>query len=181
MPCVCPWWFAYAFDNGLRRLLHRPEKLFAPYVQEGMTVADLGCGMGFHSIGLARLVGPLGRVIAVDIQPQMLRVMETRARRAGIADRIHPRCCHPGSIELPEAVDFINVFWMIHEVPDGSTFLQQVYAALKVGGRLFIAEPRLHVSEASFERTIEKAQDAGLVLQERPRVGWSRAAVFLKR
>ena len=63
---ICPWWLAYTFDHPLRRLVHRPRTLYGAYVCEGMTVCDLGCGLGFNTMGLAELVGPNGRVIAVD-------------------------------------------------------------------------------------------------------------------
>ena len=80
---VCPWWFCYSFDNPLRLVCHDPVRLLTPSVSAGMTAADIGCGMGFFSIGLAKLAGPGGRVIAVDLQQKMLAVLERRARRAG--------------------------------------------------------------------------------------------------
>ena len=69
---ICPWWLAYTFDNPLRRLFHKPGIIFAPYISEGMIVADFGCGMGYFSIGLAKIVGDEGQVIAVDVQQKML-------------------------------------------------------------------------------------------------------------
>lgn len=65
---VCPWWLAYTFDHALRRLIHRPEVILAGLVRPGQTVLDLGCGMGFFSLAMARLVGEQGRVICVDLQ-----------------------------------------------------------------------------------------------------------------
>ena len=85
---ICPWWLAYAFDNPFRRFLHSPEKILGPYVAEGMTVLDVGCGMGFFSIGLAKLVGNKGCVIAVDVQQKMLNALEKRAEKAGVLNRI---------------------------------------------------------------------------------------------
>ena len=54
---ACTWWIAYTFDNPLRRLIHKPQKILGNYIKEGMTVMDLGCGMGHFSIGMAGLVG----------------------------------------------------------------------------------------------------------------------------
>jgi 2-polyprenyl-3-methyl-5-hydroxy-6-metoxy-1,4-benzoquinol methylase len=65
---VCPWWFAYTFDNPLRRLIHPPVRIFEGLVQEGQTAVDIGCGMGYFTLGLARMVGQNGQVIAVDLQ-----------------------------------------------------------------------------------------------------------------
>ena len=65
-----------------------PEKVVRPFVREGMTVLEPGPGMGFFTIELARLVGPSGRVVAVDIQPKMLDGLKRRAAKAGVADRV---------------------------------------------------------------------------------------------
>jgi tRNA A58 N-methylase Trm61 len=56
-----------------------------------MTVFEPGPGMGFFTLELARLVGPTGRVIAVDVQPKMIEALQRRARRAGLLDRIDAR------------------------------------------------------------------------------------------
>ncbi|MGB6852381.1 MAG: class I SAM-dependent methyltransferase, partial [Thermoanaerobaculia bacterium] len=90
---VCPWWLAYSFDNRLRRFIHRPERLLGPYVRQGMTVLDVGCGMGHFSLGLARMVGSDGRVIAVDLQPEMLEVLSARANKEGLDERIRLHRC----------------------------------------------------------------------------------------
>ena len=76
---VCPWWFGYFLTCPLRRLAFDPAKFLAPYVQDGMTVLEPGPGMGFFTQELARLVGPRGRVLAVDIQPRMLQALRPGA------------------------------------------------------------------------------------------------------
>ncbi len=55
---VCPWWLCPTFDNPLRRLIHNPDRILAGLVRPGEIALDLGCGMGYFSIPLARLVGP---------------------------------------------------------------------------------------------------------------------------
>ena len=62
---VCTWWHAYSFDNPLRKLVHKPQRVLEDYVKDGMTVMDVGCGMGHFSIGMANMVGEQGKVIAV--------------------------------------------------------------------------------------------------------------------
>lgn len=81
---VYPWWLGYLLVSPLRRLSQNPGKVLAPYVREGMTVLEPGRGMGFFTLELARLVGPSGRVVAVDIQPRMLAGLRRRAARAGL-------------------------------------------------------------------------------------------------
>ncbi len=79
---VCPWWLAYTWDNRFRNLFQNPEKILGQYVHRGMTVLDVGCGMGFFSIGMARLVGEEGRVIAVDLQEKMIDIVRKRSELA---------------------------------------------------------------------------------------------------
>jgi ubiquinone/menaquinone biosynthesis C-methylase UbiE len=178
---VCPWWLAYTFDNPLRRLFHKPEKLLAPYVREGMTAMDVGCGMGFFSIGLARLVGDGGHVISVDIQEKMLDVLKNRAAKAGVLNRIRLNRSEPGSINVEAAADFILCFWMVHEVPDMAAFFHELRRHINPNGRLLIVEPRQHVSDAGFAETVELVQESGFDLAERPEISMSRAAVFVPR
>jgi ubiquinone/menaquinone biosynthesis C-methylase UbiE len=177
MPHVCPWWFAYTFDNGLRRLIHDPAVLFRGLVREGDTVADIGCGLGHFSLGLARLVGATGKVIAVDLQPEMVRRAGRRAERLGVRPRIDFRVCRPERLGLPEPLDFVLAFWMVHEVPSQRALLAEVRAALRPTGRLLIAEPKGHVSARRFEATVDRARAAGFAITESPPVRLSRAVV----
>ncbi len=178
---VCPWWFAYSFDNPLRRLLHPPEKLLAAWVRPGMTVIDVGCGIGHFSIGMARMVGPGGRVIAADLQERALAIVERRARRAGLADRITTRRCGADSCGVAGPVDFALAFWMLHETPSAEDFCRQIAGALAPGGRFLVAEPAFHVDAAAFAAELAAAARAGLNVIERPRVRASRAALFSRR
>ncbi|MBA3003436.1 MAG: class I SAM-dependent methyltransferase, partial [Desulfurivibrio sp.] len=133
---VCPWWLAYTFDNPLRRIFHKPEEIFSPYLHEGMTAIDLGCGMGYFSIGMAKLIGETGKVIAVDLQQKMLDTLIHRAQKAGVAHRITTLLCDENNIGIHEEIDFALTFWMAHETPDKSSFLKQVHAVLKKSGKL---------------------------------------------
>lgn len=69
---VCPWWLGYWLVSPLRRLWEHPVRMLGPFVREGMLVLEPGCGMGFFTLDLARMVGPRGRVVAVDVQERML-------------------------------------------------------------------------------------------------------------
>ncbi len=175
---VCTWWIAYTFDNPLRRLIHKPQKVLGNYVNEGMTVMDLGCGMGHFSIGMAGLVGPTGKVIAVDLQQKMLDIMRKRSRRAGLDGRIIPHFCRADAIDIEEPVDFILAFWMVHEVPDQEKFFKQLKTVLAAAGKILIAEPKMHVTAEAFERTLDKAQSCGLQCIERPDIRFSRTALL---
>ncbi len=175
---VCPWWMAYTFDNPIRKLFHNPPKIFGDYVKEGMTVIDVGCGMGFFSIGMAKLVGASGKVFAVDLQQKMLDVMLRRARRSGVADRILPQRCESDNIGVKEPADFILAFWMAHEVSDKNHFFQQLRSILTTKGKILVAEPKMHVTAEELDKTIEIAQDNGLRCCDRPDIRFSRTALF---
>ena len=177
---VCPWWGGYFIDNPLRRLIHNPEKIVGPYVQPGMTVMDVGCGMGFCSIAMVKLVGNQGRVIAVDLQQKMLDVLWRRAEKAGVADRIQLHKCEQDRLGVETLVDFALAFMMVHEVPDQRRLLEEIYGCLKPGGKLLVAEPKIHVPGKAFGRTVALAGEAGFEVVEEPRVHGCRAVVLEK-
>jgi ubiquinone/menaquinone biosynthesis C-methylase UbiE len=177
---VCPWWLCYTFDNPLRRLVHDPERLLASYVKPGMTAIDIGCGMGYFTIGLARLVGPEGEVVACDLQPQMLATLGKRARKAGVADRIRPRLACPDSLGVEGPIDFVLAFWMAHEVPDKDRFFGEIFRMLKTGGRLLLCEPKFHVTRAAFTETEALCRAAGFVTKGSPAIALSRAVLMEK-
>ena len=175
---ICTWWMAYTFDNPLRRLIHKPQEVLGNYVKEGMTVMDLGCGMGHFSIGMAGLVGPTGKVIAVDLQQKMLDILGNRARRAGLSDRIFAHLCQADDIGLEVSAEFILAFWMVHELPDQEKFFKQLKAVLAADGKILIAEPKMHVTAEAFERTLAISQSCGLQCSERPDIRFSRTALL---
>ncbi|MHB8844391.1 MAG: SAM-dependent methyltransferase [Nitrospirota bacterium] len=177
---VCPWWLAYTFDNPLRRFLHDPVALLSPYVREGMTVADIGCGMGYFSLALASLAGGSGAVIAVDIQQEMLAITARRAERAGLARRIRPVLAASDDIAVREPVDFVLAFWMAHETGDVPRFFRQVFTALKPGGMMLVAEPKLHVGSQRFLEVMDAARSAGFRMVDAPPVRWSRTMLLGK-
>ena len=175
---VCPWWIAYTFDNPVRKLFHKPHKIFGDYIKEGMTVMDVGCGMGYFSIGMAKLVGATGKIIAVDLQQKMLDIMHRRARRSGVAERIMPHRCEADTIGIQEPVDFILAFWMVHEVSDKNYFFGQLRSLLAPEGKILIAEPKMHVTAEALDKTIEIAQNNGLQLCDKPAIRLSRTALL---
>jgi len=178
---VCPWWLAYTFDNPLRRIFHKPDKIFIPYLNDGMTAIDIGCGMGYFSIGMARLVGKKGRIISVDIQQEMLTILTKRAKKAGVADRITAFLCDEKNIGIKEKADFALAFWMAHETVDEFNFLKQVYSILNTSGKLLLAEPKMHVRFSKFKETLSLAQEAGFNVIESPEIYFSHAALLEKR
>jgi ubiquinone/menaquinone biosynthesis C-methylase UbiE len=177
---VCPVWMAYTFDNPLRKLIHNPKKMFKEYVKEGMSVMDIGCGLGCFSIGLAKMVGKKGKVYSVDMQKGMLDRLLKRAKKAGVADIIETHQCESCKIGLDARLDFALAFWMIHETPDAHGFLKQIHSLLKPGGILYLAEPKKHVSQTNINELITFTEDIGYQVIEKPKVSMSYVLVLKK-
>jgi len=177
---VCPVERAGMLDSGLRRWLQNPLKILAPYVKEGMTALDFGCGPGFFTIDLARLVGVSGRVIAVDLQQGMLDRLNGKIQGTELQTRICLHKCATDTLGLSEKVDFVLVFNVMHELPDQDRFFNELKALLNTDGQVLIVEPPIHVSRPAFKKTLRKAKNMGFVSAERPRVLLSKTAL-LKR
>jgi cyclopropane fatty-acyl-phospholipid synthase-like methyltransferase len=176
---VCPWWLAYSFDNPLRRLFQNPDRILGDYVKPGQTVMDIGCGLGYFSLALARLVGEKGKVIAVDLQPQMHRGLLRRAERAGLHWRIQPHLSRRDSLGVKEPVDFALAFWMVHEVDNKTAFFEEVRGVMKPEALFLVAEPSIHVTASEFQKTVDIAHQTGLVSSDAPRIRFSRAVIFV--
>lgn len=121
----------------------QPEQMLAALkIEPGMTVADVGAGVGYHSLMLAQRVGPKGLVYATDVQPQMLRMLRTRAAAARIRN-VKTVLCTQDDPGLPEGrIDLILMVDVYHEVSDPEATLRGLYKALKPGGRLVLVEFR---------------------------------------
>jgi ubiquinone/menaquinone biosynthesis C-methylase UbiE len=175
---ICPWWLAYTFDNPLRRFLHDPYAIMRPYLREGMTSIDLGCGTGYFSRAMAKIVGDAGTVISVDLQKEMLAISHMRAEKDGVARRIRFLLAKNNDIGFTDQVDFALAFWMVHEVTDTRKFFLQVYTILKPTGTFLIAEPKMHVTRARFEEMLFCALDTGFTILATPSVRLSRSVVL---
>jgi ubiquinone/menaquinone biosynthesis C-methylase UbiE len=121
----------------------QPEAMLdALKIPRGAAVADVGAGAGYHSIRLARRVGPKGIVYATDVQPEMLRMLRTNARTAGVSN-IKPIRCTQADTGLPAAaIDLVLMVDVYHECSDPEATLQGLRTALKPRGRLVLVEFR---------------------------------------
>ena len=182
---VCPVWVGYVLASPVRKLIwENPDKILKPYVNEAMTVADIGCAMGFFSLPLAKMVGPNGKVICVDIQEKMIRSLDKRAAKAGLSGRIQTIICNDKSFGLgdfKEKVDFALAIGVVHEVGDSVRFFSEIHNAMKPAGRLLVVEPKGHVSENDFERTVSIAKHNGFEVTDRLKIKRGRAVLLEKR
>jgi len=134
-------------DNSFGKLLQNPQKILKPYIQEGKTVLDLGCGPGFFTIEIAQLLNNSGKVIAADLQEGMLDKVRQKIKGTALEKKITLHKCQVESIDLCEKVDFVLAFYMVHEVPNQEKLFKELNSILKPKGQLFIIELKFHVSK----------------------------------
>ncbi len=177
-PYVCPAEFAGSLDNSVRRLIHKPNRILETRIIKGMTVLDLGCGPGFFTIELAKLVGETGRVIAADLQQGMLDKVAAKIKGTELEKTIELHKCQEDTFGISRKVDFVLAFWMVHEVTDKQKLFEEIKSVLNPGGRIWIIEPKFHVSEKSFNKMTDLLEPAGLEIIERPKVCLSRTVLL---
>ena len=177
---VCPVNRAGSLDNRFRRLLQDPQKILRPYIQEGMTVLDVGCGPGFFSVDMARMAGKSGRVIASDLQAGMLQKLREKIHGTELEERIVLHKCEKNKLGLSEVVDFVLAFYVIHEIPNQEDFFNEIKSILKPNGQVLIVEPPFHASRKAFEEMIRKARDAGFIIVKKPKMFLNKAVILQK-
>jgi SAM-dependent methyltransferase len=136
--------------NGAAWLV-RPERvaeenpdgaIAALNLKPGMTIADLGSGVGYMTLRMAKLVGPTGKVYGVDLQPGMLAALEKNAKDSKITNVI-PILGETADPKLPEGqIDLILMVDVYHEVSQPQAMLRKIRQALKADGRLVLLEYR---------------------------------------
>ncbi len=180
---ICPWQSGNILAMPARKLFHNPERMLRPYLSEGMTVMDVGAGMGFFTLPIAEMVGKSGTVIAADLQQEMLNGILRKADKAGTTKRITPRKCSRHSMDIADVngtVDFALLMMMLHEVPDPERLVREVYYALKPGGKLLFAEPIMHVSKTAYQDSLQTLHHVGFVSVNSPRIAFCRAMILKK-
>jgi ubiquinone/menaquinone biosynthesis C-methylase UbiE len=180
---VCPWYMGYLLASPLRRLFQHPEIILNPYVKKGMTVLEVGPGMGFFTLPLAKLVGESGKVICVELQQKMLDNLRKRADKSGLLWRIETRLCTQDSLQVEDLtgkIDFALAFAVVHEIPDQKKLFVEVFNSLKKGGMVLVSEPTGHVTKEEFDNTLSVANAAGLKQTDTLSIKQSHAVILKK-
>lgn len=131
--------------------LNRPERIQEENPEEmleqldvkpGMTVCDMGCGDGYYTIELAKRVGPGGKVIAVDIQPEMLQELSRRCQRSDLKN-VEMILGEPHNPKLPVGkIDLILMVDVYHEFSNPVEMLDAMRKSLTPDGRIALVEFR---------------------------------------
>jgi len=177
------YWLDYVVGKFLRRLFQNPKRILRYYVKPGMTVLDVGAGKGYFSLGMAKMVGSNGRILAVDLKAQEIESLKKRAAHARVSERIDARVCGERNLaidELAGQVDFALAYYVVHHAPDVDALMAEVHKALRPGGRFLIAEPSHHASTEYCAATEAAAEKAGFVLADHPKLTRDWAVLFLK-
>jgi len=145
-----------------------------------MTALDLGCGPGYFSMEMAKLVGKSGKVVAADIQDGMLNILKMKIQRQKPGYNIVLHKCPEDRIGLSETFDFILMFYMLHEIQNPEIFLRELRSILGNDGKILIVEPRFHVSRKNFAESIRMIRAAGFDTLDEPKIFFSWSIVIKK-
>jgi SAM-dependent methyltransferase len=164
--------WAHIFDDPARDAWQKPHEVIeALALTPDARVADLGAGTGYFSARLANMLGQ-GRVYAVDIEPDMVRYLEERAKREKL-ENLFAVTGAPDDPRLPEKVDLILLVDVYHHIEDRAAYFGRLRASLSPGGRVAIIDFRLDSPEGP-PRAARIAPDA--VKAEMKAAGYSLAA-----
>ena len=175
---ICPVGLAGGLDNSFRKLVQNPQKILKPYIKEGMTILDVGCGPGFFSIEIAKMLNGIGKVIAADIQEGMLDKIRKKIKGTALEQIVELHKSDYESIGVVEKVDFVLAFWMVHEVRNQKMFFEELTSILKPNGLIFITEPKLHVFKKTFEAMVDMLKESGFTIVESPKIFFSRTVIL---
>jgi precorrin-6B methylase 2 len=140
---VMGWQGAAWLEREEREQEERGSRLLAELrLEPGMVVADIGAGTGYYSRRIAPLVGPQGKVYAVDVQPQMVAMLREVAQRPGLGNVI-PVLGAADDVRLPEAsLDLAIMVDVYHELEFPYEVLASLVRAMRPGGRIVFVEYR---------------------------------------
>jgi predicted methyltransferase len=136
--------WAREFDDPRRDEWQKPQEIIAAMkLESGMVVADLGAGTGYFEPWLARAVAPAGSVLAVDVEPDMVRYLNERVQREHLAI-VRPALVATDDPKLaPGSVDRILIVDTWHHIDAREAYAGKLRDALKSGGRVFVVDFKL--------------------------------------
>ena len=139
-PAAFPFSQAYELDMPGRGLVAGPKRVLGAFrLKEGERVLEVGPGTGYYSVEAARRVGPSGRLICMDLQPEMLGEAHRRVEAA----RLRADFLQADALALPlrsASVDHAFLITVLGELPDRAVGLGEIRRVLRPNGRLSVSE-----------------------------------------
>jgi ubiquinone/menaquinone biosynthesis C-methylase UbiE len=166
-PSPMPAAHAGHLTNPLRRLVQSPEALLdAAGLAPGMTVLELGPGPGYFTVPAARRVGNAGRVLAVDVQPAMIAMLERRLAQSGLSNA-EARIADAHHLPAADAsVDAAFLVSVLGEIPEPGRALAELRRVLKPTGSLTIGESRGDPDRLGQVEVMDLCRQAGFQLAD---------------
>ncbi len=123
----------FILDNPLRRLFSSPRKVVSKYASKGNVVADIGCGPGYFTLAFAEVVGPTGRVYAVDSDSKSIEILSSKAAKRGYAGGIEAHVSSAADLSfIPDSsVDFVFAKGLICCMLDHSGAVREIRRIMK--------------------------------------------------
>lgn len=169
---------AGALESRFRRMLQNPKRILKKYIRQGMTVLDLGCGTGYFTLEMAKLLNGKGKVIAIDVQKGMLEKLEQKLKDSRLKQQIQIFNNQEKNLGFTEKVDFILAFYSFHEMKYLDHIIQSLKEVIKPETKILISEQKVHVSKELFESIVNRMRNNGFVVCERPKIFFSRSVVM---
>ena len=157
-------------------------------LKPGEVIADIGAGSGYYSFRMAERVSK-GKVLAVDLQPEMLNIMRQKIKRNKVknVELIQGQETNPNL--APQSVDMVLMVDVYHELSYPKEMMEQIVAALKPGGRFILLEYRMEdpkvpikrLHKMSVKQAVKEMKAVGLQLKENiGNLPWQHFMVFVK-
>jgi ubiquinone/menaquinone biosynthesis C-methylase UbiE len=175
----CPIGMAGLLDSKLRRFFFNPNTILKPYINKNMVALDIGCGPGVFSIEIAELLNGTGKIIAVDMQEEMLEIIKEKIDGKSIQKNIILYKCSQDKIGVKENVDFVLMFYVVHEVPSKENLFNEVLPLINKNGLIMIVEPKF-VSNKTFSEMVKTIKEKGFEEYKKLKITFSRGIVLKK-
>jgi ubiquinone/menaquinone biosynthesis C-methylase UbiE len=163
-PRVSGWLFLRrppAILDPIRKRFEPPQRLIGPFVKNGHVVADLGCGSGYYSLAMAELVGPEGKVYAVDLEKKCIRALQKKADESGYRNiAIHASSAADVSFIPDRSVDFVLANGLLCSMAEHrDSAVNEIKRILKSKGQAYLSlgfpPPLGLVNRAEWEKILE--------------------------
>ena len=169
---------AGALEGRIRLLLQNPGKILKGYIHPGMTVLDLGCGTGYFTLEIAKLLENRGKVIAVDVQVGMLDRLKQKLENSEFRNQIQIHNNRENTLSLTDRIDFILAFYSFHEMKYIDSIIYELQKSIKQETKILISEQKFHVSKHSFNTIVQKLENIGFEIYKRPKIFLSRTVIM---